>query len=74
MGGSPLPSALCADSQSVAYGSCIGKNYKEVHKDMCGPEFKAFKECVQVGVAASEQRRSVGRTPTGQVGLEVAGH
>lgn len=35
--------------QSVAYGKCISKSYTEVSKGMCEAEFKAFKECVQVG-------------------------
>lgn len=37
-----------ADIQSLAYGQCVGKSYKEVQKGMCEAEFKAFKECVQV--------------------------
>ena len=34
--------------QSLAYGQCIGKQYQDVRKDMCAPEFAQFKNCVQV--------------------------
>lgn len=35
--------------QSIAYGKCVGQSYQEVSKGMCDAEFRAFKECVQVG-------------------------
>lgn len=35
-------------TQSLAYGQCIGKQYQDVRKDMCAPEFAQFKNCVQV--------------------------
>jgi len=44
-----LYNGMKADDQSLAYGQCIGKSYQEVQKGMCETEFKAFKECVQVG-------------------------
>ncbi|EJT45181.1 hypothetical protein A1Q2_05252 [Trichosporon asahii var. asahii CBS 8904] len=36
----------CA-KESLAYGQCIGKQYQDVRKDMCAPEFAQFKNCVQ---------------------------
>lgn len=41
-----------SDPQSITYGSCIGKSYKEVSKDMCQAEFQAFKDCVQVSTGS----------------------
>lgn len=45
-------SSVQLTTQSLAYGQCIGKQYQDVRKDMCAPEFAQFKNCVQVSSCA----------------------
>lgn len=37
--------------QAAVYGACVNAKYLEVEKDMCKPQFMAFKECVVKAVS-----------------------
>lgn len=57
--------------QSLAYGQCIGKQYQDVRKDMCAPEFAQFKKCVQVSYFARSHQLT-NRKPSDESGRRRA--